>query len=215
MPGEEHAPIDDITTGEQATAVVAATFFSLAFGLITQLFVLDVQRLNWWPLIWQSIAIIVVLGFGFGWPNLRRVLARHVELIPAATPAIWVDRLQRSALFISSLQCIVLLGYFATYTGGTLHSPYAQSLLAMALLSPQIARTKDVVLMTFIAVFIVFAVFGDWTGTASSAAQEIPSWLYFLTPFVAAVIALTTPLFGKPRQSPLVWMKDARSRSIQ
>ena len=196
--------VDEITTAEQAFAVVIATALSLGTGIITQFFIPGVDP-HWLPLLWQVLGIVGVVYVGFGWDATRRFLARHLTIFERQTPPLLLTRLQTAALFIASVQCVIILGYFTTFTGGTFHSPYSQSLIAMALLSPQIAKTKNTVVMMGLIVFAAFAAFGDWTGTSPTADLSIPAWLYFVMPFIAAIIALLNPLGGKPRQAPLVW----------
>lgn len=200
---------EDITPAEQAFAVVTATAVSLAFGIATQFAIPEIDP-NWWPLIWQALAIIVVAAVGYGWDPARRFLSRHIVFFERPVTPEFLYGLQVGALFLVSIQCTVILGYFTTYTGGTFHSPYSQSLIAMALLSPQIAKTKDTVVMMLLVVFSVFSVFGDWSGSQPDAAKDTPPWLYFTMPLIAALIALATPLFGKPRTAPLIWRTRIR-----
>lgn len=196
----------DVTSDRsiQLGVVLGATTLSLLYDCASQTQVSGIGEIDWRPFWIQIAAVAVVTVVGY-WPRgiLRfiGIFVKNRRRISEET----ADRMKVLALFVVSLQCTFLLGYITQYTGGTFYSPYVQSLLAMALLSPVIADSKETVLLMFFAVGIVFAIFGDWSGEGPPDELLIPTWIFAATPLAAMAIALLNPVFGEVRQTQLEW----------
>lgn len=210
---DKNAGADDalveIKIGNQVVAVVSATMISLTVATTLQVFYQRIDP-NWLSLSLQVLGILLVCMFTFGAPAGYRVLDDFLPLAEdgwLARCSRWLYGKTKLALFAVSFQCIILLGYFTTFTGGAIHSPYAQSLLAIALLSPQFAKTKDVVCLILGVVLLTVLVFGEF-GKAPDVVSEIPGVLYYAMSATSAIIAVVIAILLKPRQNPLVWRKE-------
>lgn len=202
----EDGGYDEIAVRDQAFAVAFATAVSISYAAVTQHYWIDWAGPIWSKsFTWQVVGIVFVAYLIFGLQTTIGLLGQLFEFrVPAMESPIF-ESIHKGGLFVLSVQSAVILGYFTRATGGSLVSPYSQSLLALALLSPQIAQAKETVLFMIFVVAIVFAAFADWTPTPTDSNHVIPAGLYFATLIVAVLIAMAFPLFGKSRRKPLYW----------
>lgn len=193
----------------QVVAIILATGLSLIYFILTRPYVEGLPKLDWTPILVQSILGLIVAGMSFGLSpaveSSKDFVNNTLSISPRAAQAASI-----SGLFVVSAQCIFLLGYLTQETGGTFYSPYVQPLLAMALLSPVVAKTKDTVILVAVLVVCVYAFFGDWAGDGPPDGVTIPLWVYFFTPVVALVIGLLNPLLGRSREVPLMWRRERK-----
>ena len=203
---------DELQPPEQAIVIAVATLVAFAYGALTQVFWLHLYKVNWTPILILCVAagffLFVIVGH-----NAARTAA--LSLFP------WLQRLWRKdsgrewsfaviALFMLSTLCAVLLGCFTLYTGGTFRSPYSQALLALALLSPQLAKSKETIVAMFFVVAIMYVVFG-LIGIAARTTVVIPDALVAWTTIITAAIALFYPVFGRATEVPSSWLIAQRA----
>lgn len=198
-----HQPVidfnPDLSAQAQASAVMIATSVSLVYAYVTQLYFIptatDPSRPFWALVAITGILYVVMKSQGEA-PELGKIIGLdRPQQTPSPKRVSWVWTVQ---LFLFSGLCIAVLSWFTTYTGGSLRSPYSPALLALALLSPQVAKRARTVLAVSATVLIAFALAGQW---GSKAYQDIavPDGLIYVTTVVTALTGLFTPVLVKWR----------------
>jgi hypothetical protein len=184
----------------QATAIVGATTVSVIWGAWTHQMIPDkhIQVLPddaWWGWICGFIGVLYLLfiatsadGVASWFRNDQAQDSRPSRF------GIMLARIQHVVvvvvLIVITIGCVVILAGFTVPTGGTIHSPYRDSLMALALLSPFIARQWFTPIAVLAMVAVAYICFSEIVDSEVPVGVEVPVQVHALTTLVTAAVAI-------------------------
>ena len=185
---------------DQATAIVGATTLSVIWGALTHQMFPDrrIQVLPndaWWG--WMCV-LVGVLYLVFMATSADAVASwflndRLLDSRPSRFSLLWA-RIQRVVVIIVLIMitagCVVILAAFTVPTGGTIHSPYRDSLMALALLSPFIARQWFTPIAVLAMVALAYIGFSEIVDPEVPVGVEVPVQVHAFTTLVTAAVAI-------------------------
>lgn len=191
---------DGLSVRAQAIAVGLATGLSLLFALAAPPFFPGYQPAT------------LPAGAAFVWLAALAALLWVYLIVP---PQQWLELLTSRkgdvaqgkswrlfdlvALYVLVLACTTLLGWYTLASGGTLRSPFAGALLALALLSPFIANRWFTPVLVGVPVLAAYFIFSELFWPDLDAGVKVPAGMTFIMSVITTVIALGIAVIVKLR----------------